>query len=73
MEDVCSTGCPLSWLGDAYCDEACFTEACGWDAHDCIAFWGAAGCADLCPPTWIDDLECDEACNNEACGWDGTR
>jgi len=70
MEDVCSPGCPLSWLGDAYCDEACFTEACGWDVHDCIA--EDAGCADGCLPSWIDDLECDEACHTEKCGWDGS-
>ena len=61
MEDVCSPGCPLSWLGDAYCDEACFTEACGWDVHDCIA--EDAGCADGCLPPWIDHLACAEACH----------
>jgi len=31
----CSAGCPDSWIGDKYCDRACKTVECGWDAGDC--------------------------------------
>jgi len=31
----CSPGCPDSWIGDKYCDRACKTVECGWDAGDC--------------------------------------
>jgi len=70
MEELCAVGCPVSWIDDGYCDEACYNLACRWDAEDCVD--GDSGCADGCLPSWIDDHECDEMCNNEACGWDGT-
>lgn len=69
VEAKCSTGCPKAWVGDGYCDEACFNKACQWDQNDCIM--ADHGCADGCLPDWIDDEECDELCHNEACGWDG--
>ena len=31
----CSSTCADSWIGDKYCDQACETEACGFDATDC--------------------------------------
>lgn len=31
----CSKGCLDSWLGDGYCDSACNTTQCMWDAGDC--------------------------------------
>ena len=33
--DHCSPGCLDSWLGDRYCDSACRTLDCGYDAGDC--------------------------------------
>ena len=69
MDEMCSTGCALSWKGDGFCDEACYTEKCSWDISDCIK--GESGCADGCLPAFIDDQECDRECNNEACGYDG--
>ena len=33
---TCAPGCPNSWLGDGFCDEACNTTACGFDNDDCI-------------------------------------
>ena len=33
--DHCSTGCLNTWLGDRYCDQACRTLQCGYDAGDC--------------------------------------
>ena len=32
---MCSDGCFTEWLGDGYCDEACYTEACNFDRGDC--------------------------------------
>lgn len=31
----CSRGCPSSWIGDKYCDRACKSAECGFDAGDC--------------------------------------
>ena len=70
MEELCAVGCPVAWIDDGYCDEACYNAACRWDAEDCVN--AASGCADGCLPSWIDDAECDEVCNNKACGYDGT-
>lgn len=33
--DYCGPGCLNSWLGDRYCDSACRTPDCGYDAGDC--------------------------------------
>lgn len=32
----CAPGCVDTWLGDGFCDTACNTTRCGWDAGDCI-------------------------------------
>ena len=65
---------PVPRLRCADCDEACYTEACGWDAADCEESDLAgdlAGCADRCRSEYIDDGECDLACNVAACIFDG--
>ena len=31
----CNDGCPSSWIGDGYCDQACNVTACGFDGGDC--------------------------------------
>jgi len=41
---MCSDGCFTEWLGDGYCDEACYTEACNFDRGDCnddfdVMYW----------------------------------
>ena len=64
MEELCAVGCPVAWIDDGYCDEACYNAACTWDAEDCVS--AASGCADGCLPSWIDDAECDEVCNNDS-------
>ncbi|KNC69326.1 hypothetical protein SARC_18165, partial [Sphaeroforma arctica JP610] len=28
-------GCPAAWMGDGFCDDACFTASCGFDLGDC--------------------------------------
>ncbi|EDO40260.1 predicted protein [Nematostella vectensis] len=33
--DFCHTGCADTWVGDRYCDAACNTHSCGFDAGDC--------------------------------------
>lgn len=66
----CSSECEPDWLGDGYCDEACFTDACDWDATDCVES-EMEGCADKCLSEFIDDGECDLACNVAECLWDG--
>jgi hypothetical protein len=32
----CASGCPDTWVGDGYCDNACNASACNWDGGDCI-------------------------------------
>ena len=64
-----SPGCPLSWLGDAYCDEACFNEKCHWDRRDCLEK-GQTPCGDDCIPSMLADSECDATCNTESCAYD---
>jgi hypothetical protein len=32
----CSPGCYYYMIGNGYCDEACYTEACSYDYGDCI-------------------------------------
>ena len=32
----CSPGCYYYMIGNGYCDEACYTEACSYDSGDCI-------------------------------------
>ena len=32
----CSTGCPMSWIKDGYCDKVCNTTSCMYDGGDCI-------------------------------------
>ena len=66
-EPLCAAGCPALWLGDGYCDEACYKAACRWDAQDCSA---EPGCADGCLPTYLGDGECDAECNTAACAFD---
>ncbi len=66
-EPLCAVGCPALWLGDGYCDEACYKAACRWDAQDCSA---EPGCADGCLPTYLGDGECDAECNTAACAFD---
>ncbi|XP_053209635.1 N-acetylglucosamine-1-phosphotransferase subunits alpha/beta-like isoform X2 [Panonychus citri] len=31
----CEPGCPASWLGDGFCDQACNTTLCLYDGGDC--------------------------------------
>ena len=31
----CSSNCPDAWIGDGYCDGACYNYNCGWDGGDC--------------------------------------
>ncbi len=31
----CAEGCPMNWLKDGYCDQACNSSACLWDGGDC--------------------------------------
>eukprot|EP01117_Protostelium_nocturnum_P010349 TRINITY_DN3721_c0_g1_i2.p1 TRINITY_DN3721_c0_g1~~TRINITY_DN3721_c0_g1_i2.p1 ORF type:complete len:1019 (-),score=326.23 TRINITY_DN3721_c0_g1_i2:164-3220(-) len=31
----CAEGCPSSWIGDGFCDQACNSSACDWDGGDC--------------------------------------
>jgi Stealth protein CR2, conserved region 2/LNR domain/Stealth protein CR1, conserved region 1 len=32
----CNEGCPSSWIGDGYCDQACNVSECDWDYPDCV-------------------------------------
>ncbi|XP_054165085.1 N-acetylglucosamine-1-phosphotransferase subunits alpha/beta-like [Oppia nitens] len=32
----CVDGCPLNWLKDGYCDQACNKSECLWDGGDCL-------------------------------------
>ena len=69
------TGSPFAFFaiagrGDGYCDDACYTAACDWDASDCVST-EIEGCADKCLSDYIDDGECDAACNVASCLWDG--
>jgi len=34
-EGTCATGCPLSWIGDGFCDPECQNDACQNDGSDC--------------------------------------
>ena len=75
MQDACSndggdcSNCKAT--GDGYCHKHYNTEACGWDAGDCLiadypnCHVGISG--------WINDGQCDDYApyNTEACGWDG--
>ena len=31
----CVEGCPMNWLKDGYCDQACNSSECLWDGGDC--------------------------------------
>jgi len=31
----CAEGCPSSWIGDGFCDQACNCSSCDWDGGDC--------------------------------------
>ena len=31
----CAEGCPMNWLKDGYCDQACNSSECLWDGGDC--------------------------------------
>jgi len=33
--DACAPGCADGWIGDKFCDRACNTHECGFDAGDC--------------------------------------
>ncbi|RHY35903.1 hypothetical protein DYB35_013245 [Aphanomyces astaci] len=35
---VCGHGCAEEWIGDHYCDWACFIKACDYDGGDCDEF-----------------------------------
>ena len=35
VPESCAPGCPVTWLNDGVCDNACDTEACEWDRGDC--------------------------------------
>lgn len=32
----CSSGCPDTWVGDGYCDQACNITDCLFDGGDCL-------------------------------------
>ena len=70
LDDCNGNPAPHHWLGDGYCDEACFNAKCNWDKRDCLK-GTQRPCADDCMPTLLGDRECDEECDNEACGFDG--
>uniref|UniRef100_A0A0G4EZT6 LNR domain-containing protein n=1 Tax=Chromera velia CCMP2878 TaxID=1169474 RepID=A0A0G4EZT6_9ALVE len=61
----CSPGCKVEMLRDRICDQACNTEACGWDEGDCTTMCNAD-----CRPEHVGDGWCDQACNTESCNWD---
>jgi len=60
----CAPGCDEGWVGDEYCDEACFVEACNWDGGDCSE---NSGCNTGCLPEYINDGECDRCATRRAC------
>jgi hypothetical protein len=62
----CAPGCPGSWVGDGYCDDACNVASCNFDGGDC-----GPVCPAECPPSWLGDGFCDPVCNVEACSFDG--
>ena len=35
LAELCSPGCIPYWIGDGFCDPACYTEECDFDAQDC--------------------------------------
>lgn len=61
----CPNKCLHAWLGDNWCDTACFTKDCGDDGGDCEGW-----CAGDCKPDWIGDGFCDIDCFREECKWD---
>lgn len=83
----CNPGCIETWIGDGFCDMACNSSACAWDAGDCANSTrptttpgGTTGgtkavssyCATGCPNSWIGDKTCDKRCERVECGFDGT-
>ena len=34
-EGYCNEGCPITWIGDNICDQACLVDACNHDEGDC--------------------------------------
>ncbi|PRP75089.1 hypothetical protein PROFUN_03925 [Planoprotostelium fungivorum] len=39
----CAEGCPSSWIGDGFCDQACNCTACDFDGGDCKNVTTSAG------------------------------
>lgn len=81
----CATGCPLTWLNDGYCDQACNTSQCLWDGGDCVnkttlarksnptVFTSVKNpnhCALNCLDNWLGDSFCDQICNHKECAYD---
>eukprot|EP00727_Mastigamoeba_balamuthi_P004821 m51a1_g14337 hypothetical protein (1356) ;mRNA; r:151650-157768 len=67
-EQFCSVDCLKSQIGDGVCQEACFNEACRWDAADCAG----KTCNDgLCLKSWSGDGYCQPECLVAACGFEG--
>lgn len=62
--------CPISWIGDGWCDAVCNNFACNYDGGDCSAGNQIQYCSWGCPPDWLDDGWCDSACDNLACNFD---
>ena len=60
-ESFCSPSCSPEMEQDAFCQEACNTEACNWDNSTCLC---KAGCTE----TMLLDSTCHEECNNTDCG-----
>ena len=64
----------IELLGDGICHTTEWydynTEACGWDAGDCI-IEEYPDCHLGYPAEYIGDGGCDKALDSEECGWDG--
>jgi len=67
INNTCTAKCPISWVGDGYCDAAdcpsIFTEACNYDNGDC---W----CAPNCPWPLLVNGVCDNGCDVPECQHD---
>ena len=70
LDTECGLHCPASWLGDAYCDLQCNTEACLLDHDDCDGSTDSvdfeAECSPGCTMLWVGDGFCDAVCQTEA-------
>ena len=72
----CDWSCPREAIGDMWCNQECFNEACAFDGGDCDLqmFYTKAHAHEECSPGCHVDMlnndSCDDACRNEACVYD---